>query len=146
MDICLWYSLMSLLQTYLLGTTFTQERLRRYPMQQPYPELPPPKLGDPASIWLPAIVTPGSTVGGSRRLGHSSERGPPSAWWARSSADHPATGASAKTAPGRWRPGWFRRQDGEHNLDSRPIFLPDITRVHNTRRQLPSLVSSHLIG
>ncbi len=59
--------------TYVLGTTFTQERLCRNPIQQPHPESPPSKLGDPPSRLLPAVATPGSTVGGRRRLGHSAE-------------------------------------------------------------------------
>ncbi len=74
--------------TDLLGTTFTQENLRRCPQQQPHPEVPPPKLGDPASSWFPATATPGSTVWGRRRSGCSSEWGPPSACWARSLVDH----------------------------------------------------------
>ncbi len=48
--------------TSLLGTTFTKKRLCRCPQQQPHPELPPPKLGDPASRWFPAKAIPGSTI------------------------------------------------------------------------------------
>ncbi len=60
----------SYLLTCLLGTAFTWERLPRHQWQQPHPELPLPKLRDPAPRRSRSSSSPGSTVGGRRRPVH----------------------------------------------------------------------------